>query len=60
LREGLVDAATSLEQLWDQMARTFDLDVFCPYLEEDLRCDDQNPVFQTICAAHSAVHMRTR
>jgi DNA-binding NarL/FixJ family response regulator len=60
LREGLVDAATSLERLWDQMARTFDLDVFCPYLVEDLRCDDQNPVFQRICAAHSAVHVRTR
>ena len=60
LREGLVDAATSLERLCDRMARTFDLDVFCPYLVEDLRCDDHNPVFQTICAAHSAVHVGPR
>jgi DNA-binding NarL/FixJ family response regulator len=59
LREGLVDAATSLERLWDHMARTFDLDVFCPYLIEDLRCDDWHPVFEAICAAHSAVHVRT-
>jgi len=60
LREGLLDAATSLERLWDDMARAFELDVFCPYLVEDLRCDDGDPVFNAICAAHSAVHVRTR
>ena len=58
LREGLAEAAIAVEQLWDQVARTFDIDVFCPYLVEDLRCDEENAVFQTICATHSAVHAR--
>jgi DNA-binding NarL/FixJ family response regulator len=61
LRNGMVEVAISLEQVADELARTFDLDVFCPYLVGDLHCeDDDNPVFQTICAAHSEVRPRTR
>jgi CheY-like chemotaxis protein len=58
LREGKVEAAMALERLWDDVARTFDVDVFCPYLADDLRCDGDNPVFQSICAAHSAVRVQ--
>ena len=58
LREGKVEAAMALERLWDDVARTFDVDVFCPYLADDLRCDDDNPIFQSICATHSAVRVR--
>ena len=60
LREGLVEAATSLERVWDQVARTFDVDVFCPYLVDELRCDGGDPVLRAICRSHSAVHKRTR
>ena len=57
----MVEMAISVERLWDELARTFDIDMFCPYLVGDLHCeDDDNPVFQTICAAHSAVRPRTR
>jgi DNA-binding NarL/FixJ family response regulator len=55
MREGMVQAAMSLERLWDDVARTFDVDVFCGYLADDLRCNGDTAAFQTICASHSAV-----
>jgi DNA-binding NarL/FixJ family response regulator len=58
MREGMVQAAMSLERLWDDVARTFDVDVFCGYLADDLRCDGDAAAFQTICASHSAVRGR--
>jgi DNA-binding NarL/FixJ family response regulator len=58
LRDGLVDAAIRLEQLWDQLARTFNVDIFCSYSCHGLRCDDESTVFRDLRAAHSAVHVR--
>ena len=58
LREGMAEAAVTLERLWDDVARTFDVEVFCPYLADELQCDNENAVFQTICAAHSGVRVR--
>jgi DNA-binding NarL/FixJ family response regulator len=55
MREGMVQAAMSLERLWDDVARTFDVDVFCGYVADDLRWDGDTAAFQTICASHSAV-----
>ena len=57
-RQGMVDAAISIERLWDDVARTFDVDVFCPYSVEDLSCDRQGQLVEAIHAAHSAVHGR--
>jgi len=60
LRTGMAEVAISLERLADELARTFELDVFCPYLVGDLHCeDDDNPAFESICAAHSTVRPRT-
>ena len=58
LQDGLADAAIQLEQLWDQVARTFNVDIFCPYSCHGLRCDDESTVFRDLRAAHSAVHVR--
>jgi DNA-binding response OmpR family regulator len=58
LQEGLVDAAIRLEQLWDDVARTYNVDIFCPYPSHGLRCDDESQVFCDLRAAHSAVHVR--
>jgi len=58
LQEGLVDAAIRLEQLWDDVARTYNVDIFCPYSSHGLRCDDESQVFCDLRAAHSAVHVR--
>jgi hypothetical protein len=58
LQEGLADAAIRVEQLWDDVARTYNVDIFCAYSSEGLRCDDESPVFRDLRAAHSAVHVR--
>jgi DNA-binding NarL/FixJ family response regulator len=57
LQDGLADTAIRLEQLWDDVARTYNVELFCPYSGHSLRCDDENPVFRDLSAAHSAVHM---
>ncbi len=57
LQQGLTDAAIHLEQLWDDLTRTFNVDIFCPYSCHGLRCDEGNPVFRDLHAAHSAVHV---
>jgi DNA-binding NarL/FixJ family response regulator len=57
LQNGLTHAAIQLEQLWDDLAKTFNVDIFCPYSCHGLRCDDENEVFRDLRAAHSAVHV---
>ena len=57
LQEGLTDAAIHLEQLWDDVTRAFNVDVFCGYSCHGLRCDDESQVFRDLRAAHSAVHV---
>jgi len=57
LQDGLTDAAIHLEQLWDDVARTFNVDIFCPYSCHGLQCDDESQVFRDLRAAHSAVHV---
>jgi CheY-like chemotaxis protein len=58
LQDGRVEAAIRLEQLWDDAARTYSIDVFCPYSSHVLRCDDESQIFRDLRAAHSAVHVR--
>ena len=58
LQQGLPELAIQLEQLWDEVARTFDVDIFCPYVGHGLRCDEESAVFRDLCAAHSGVHVR--
>jgi DNA-binding NarL/FixJ family response regulator len=58
LQEGLAEEAIRLEQLWDDVARTYNVDIFCPYPCHAIRCDDESPVFRDLRAAHSAVHVR--
>jgi DNA-binding NarL/FixJ family response regulator len=58
LQEGLGDEAIRLEQLWDDLTRTYNLDIFCGYSSHGLRCDDESQFFRDLRAAHSAVHVR--
>ena len=58
LQAGLVDTAIQFELLWDDVARAFNVDIFCPYSRHGLRCDEDDKVFRDLCAAHSAVHVR--
>ncbi len=53
---GKADAAIRLEQLWNEVGRTFGLDIFCGYDLSNFHGDEDEHVFHTICAEHSAVY----
>jgi DNA-binding NarL/FixJ family response regulator len=54
--EGNADAAIRLEQLWDQIAAIYKVNTLCGYALASFHGDKDRHVFQSICAAHSAVH----
>jgi DNA-binding NarL/FixJ family response regulator len=54
--EGKVDAAIRLEQLLNQLATIYEFDLLCAYALSSFHGEDDERVFQSICAEHSAVH----
>jgi hypothetical protein len=54
--EGKPDAAIRLEQLWDEVGKTFGVDILCGYALSSFHGAEDEHVFQSICAAHSAVY----
>lgn len=53
--EGKVDAAIRLEHLWDQIAKTCDVDILCGYMLNSLQSEEESHIYERICAEHSAV-----
>jgi DNA-binding NarL/FixJ family response regulator len=53
--EGKVDAAIRLERLWDQIVLTYEVDTLCGYALSTFHGEEDEHVFQSICAEHSAV-----
>ncbi len=58
LAEGKADAAIRLEQLWDEMAKSYDVDILCGYPLGSFHRIPHSQAFQRICAEHSAVYSR--
>ena len=56
--QGHAEAAVRLEHLWDEIAETLDLDVFCGYTLGSFQGGIGSQTFQRICAEHSAVYSR--
>ena len=54
--EGKADAAIRVEQLFDQVGKTFELDILCGYALSTFHGEEDEHVFQSICAEHSAVY----
>jgi DNA-binding NarL/FixJ family response regulator len=54
--EGKADAAIRLEQLWDEVGKTFGLDILCGYALSSFHGKEDEHVFHSICAEHSAVY----
>ena len=54
--EGKADAAIRLEELWNEIASTYDIDILCGYSMESLRYDEDSYTFRRLCEEHSAVH----
>jgi len=53
--EGKADAAMQLEQLGNQLALTYEVDILCGYALSSFHGEQDDQVFQGICAEHSAV-----
>jgi DNA-binding NarL/FixJ family response regulator len=54
--QGKVEAAIRDEQLWDEIAKTCDVDILCAYPLDSFHREDDSHIFKSICAEHSAVH----
>jgi DNA-binding NarL/FixJ family response regulator len=54
--EGKADAAIRVEQLWDQIATTYEVDILCGYALSSFRGEEDEHIFRSICAEHSAVY----
>jgi len=57
-REGSAAAAIRLEHLWDELARARDVDLLCGYSLNAPLHEEEQRIFERICAEHSAVHSR--
>ena len=53
--QGDADAAIRLEELWNEIAKTYNVDILCGYSLESLRCDEDSYTFRHIGEEHSAV-----
>jgi CheY-like chemotaxis protein len=49
------DAALRLEKLWNQLARSYEIDLLCGYAKSNFHGKKDEHVFQEICAEHSVV-----
>jgi len=52
---GKVDAAIRLEQFLNQLATVYEFDILCVYALSSCHGEEDEYIFQTICAEHSAV-----
>lgn len=58
LEQGNAEGAVRLEQLWDEIARSYGVQVFCGYPLSSLQGRAGKHTFGRICAEHSAVLSR--
>jgi hypothetical protein len=56
LSKGDGEGAIQLERLWDEITRRYGVHTLCGYLLSAFPHHEADPVFQRICAEHSAVH----
>jgi DNA-binding NarL/FixJ family response regulator len=54
--EGKADAAILFEQLGNDLAKTYNVDILCGYPLHSFHGEKNRDVFQSICAEHSAVY----
>jgi len=56
--QGNAEAALQVEELSSEIVRTYAVDILCGYSVGSFQGGVDSPIFQQICAAHSAVHSR--
>jgi CheY-like chemotaxis protein len=53
--QGKADAAIRLEHLWDDVAKTYDVDILCGYVMKSFQRQQERHIYEKICAEHSVV-----
>jgi DNA-binding NarL/FixJ family response regulator len=56
--QGKADAAVQVEHLWDEIARTCDIDILCGYVLNGFQREQESHIYEKICAEHSVVSPR--
>ena len=56
--QGNPEAAIRLEHLWNEIVKSYDVDVFCGYPLGSFQGGMGSHIFDKLCAVHSAVHSR--
>ena len=55
---GKADAAVQVEHLWDEIARTHNVDILCAYVLNSFQREQESDIYERICAEHFAVSFR--
>jgi hypothetical protein len=58
LREGNAEAAVRLEELWDDVANRYGIDILCGYAGQDFHGEHGSGTLRRIIAEHSSVYAR--
>ena len=53
--QGKAEAAIQIEHLWDEAGKLYDLDILCGYVLNTFQREQENHVYQRICAEHSVL-----
>ena len=53
--QGKADAAVEVEHLWDEIAKSCDVDILCGYVLSSFQREQESHIYEKICAEHSAV-----
>ena len=56
--QGNPEAAIRLEHLWNEIVKSYDVDVFCGYPLGSFQGGMGSHIFDKLCAVHSAIHSR--
>lgn len=56
LAQGKAEAAIEVEHLWEHIAKSYNVDILCGYLTGDFPSRENSPIFERICAVHSAAY----
>jgi DNA-binding NarL/FixJ family response regulator len=53
--QGRAEAAVQLEQLWDGIAKTCDIDILCGYVLKSGQREQESQIYHRICGEHSSI-----
>ena len=53
--QGKAVAAVEVEHLWDEIAKSCDVDILCGYVLSSFQREQESDIYERICAEHSAV-----